>query len=250
LYAWFGDWQQVQNGRPSDDPVFVALADAQRRYQIPADLLQQLVQGTSMDLEGSADENSAANRESAGGTAVAPAVRIHRTFADLYRYCYLVASVVGLVCIRIYGYRDARAEQLAERCGVAFQLTNIIRDVKEDAAMGRVYLPEEDLSRFGLTASEFFEDGGKRVDQSRLSLLLEFEAQRAREYYEAANELIPLIDHDSRPALWVIVTIYQRLLEKIAKGNYDVLRTRVRLSAAEKLSILGRGMIKSIFNTI
>lgn len=249
LDAWFGDWQQVQNGRPSDDPVFVALADAQRRYQIPAELLEQLVQGTSMDLEISGDATSA-GRELGGGTAVAPAVRIHRTFADLYRYCYLVASVVGLVCIRIYGYRDARAEQLAERCGVAFQLTNIIRDVKEDAAMGRVYLPEEDLSRFGLTASEFLEDGGKRIDQSRLSLLLGFEAQRAREYYEAANELIELIDHDSRPALWVIVTIYRRLLEKIAKGNYDVLHTRVRLSATEKLSILGRGMFKSIFNTI
>jgi phytoene synthase len=250
LDSWFGDWQQVQNGRPSDDPVFVALADAQRRYQIPPELLEQLVRGTSMDLESAGDENSALSRESAGGTAVAPAVRIHRTFEDLYRYCYLVASVVGLVCIRIYGYRDAKAERLAERCGVAFQLTNIIRDVKEDAAMGRVYLPEEDLSRFGLTASEFLEDGGKRLDQSRLSQLLEFEAQRAREYYEATNELIPLIDHDSRPALWVIVTIYRRLLEKIAKGNYDVMHTRVRLSAAEKLSILGRGMIKSIFNTI
>jgi phytoene synthase len=250
LDAWFGDWQQIQQGGASDDPVFVALADARRRYQIPADLLEQLVRGTSMDLESSASENSAGGRESAGGTAVAPAVRIHRTFADLYRYCYLVASVVGLVCIRIYGYRDARAEQLAERCGVAFQLTNIIRDVKEDAAMGRVYLPEEDLSRFGLTASEFLEDGGKHVDQSRLSLLLEFEAQRAREYYEAAKELIPLIDEDSRPALWVIVTIYRRLLEKIAARNYEVLHGRIRLGAAEKLTILGRGMMNSIFHKI
>jgi phytoene synthase len=250
LDAWFGDWQQAQNGRSSDDPVFVALADAQHRYQILPELLEQLVQGTSMDLESSGDATFAASRESSGGTAVAPAVRIHRTFADLYRYCYLVASVVGLVCIRIYGYRDARAEQLAERCGVAFQLTNIIRDVKEDAAMGRVYLPEEDLSRFGLTPSEFLEDSGKRLDQSRLALLLEFEAQRAQEYYEAAKELIPLIDEDSRPAFWVIVTIYRRLLEKIAARNYDVLHGRIQLGASEKLTILGRGMMNSIFHKI
>lgn len=249
LNSWLEDWHRIEAGSPSDDPVFVALADAQRRFKIPGELLDKLVQGTSMDLESSGDETYSATGE--GGTAVAaPAIRVHRTFADLYRYCYLVASVVGLTCIRIYGYEDPRAEQLAERCGVAFQLTNIIRDVKEDGAMGRVYLPEEDLSRFGLTVDDFLRDRSARLEQARLWPLLEFEAQRAREYYQSAAELISLIHDDSRPALWVMVTIYERLLDKIAERRYDVLQRRVRLSAGEKFGILGRGIIKSVFHAL
>jgi phytoene synthase len=250
LGAWLEQWHQVQAGGTSDDPVFVALADAQRHYRIPAELLDQLVRGTSLDLE-VPDDTAVTSRSSQVGTAVAtPTLRIHRTFADLYQYCYLVASVVGLVCIRIYQYDDPRSEQLAERCGVAFQLTNIIRDVKEDATMGRVYLPEEDLASFGLTLDDFLRDGGASLDQSRLGPLLDFQAQRAREYYRSADELIPLIHDDSRAALWVMVTIYRRLLDRIAESKYEVLRRRVRLSAAEKLRILGRGMIKAIFHRL
>ena len=250
LHNWLEEWHQVQAGNPSNDPVFVALADAQKKYKIPPQLLDQLVQGTSLDLQSPAEE---ADRSSAveRSTAVAASpIRLHRTFADLYEYCYLVASVVGLVCIRVYQYEDPRAEQLAERCGVAFQLTNIIRDVKEDAAMGRVYFPEEDLARFGLTFDDFLADKGSRLEQSRLWPLLEFETQRAREYYASATELIPLIHEDSRPALWVMVTVYQRLLERIAEKNYDVLHERVRLSGGEKMRILGRGIIQSVFQRI
>ena len=247
LDKWLADWRSLHEGGVSDDPVFVALADAQRRYNIPAKLLGQLVEGTRMDLENLPSDGANGFH---GGTALASAVRVHRTFADLYRYCYLVASVVGLVCIRIYGYEDARAEPLAERCGIAFQLTNIIRDVKEDAARGRVYLPEEDLSRFGFNVSDFLDHGGARLDQSRLGPLLEFEAQRAREYYRSATELIPLIHEDSRSALWVMVTIYRRLLDRIAERKFDVLRGRVRLSSPEKLAILGSGMLKSLLHGI
>ena len=250
LELWLDGWRGVQAGAATADPVFIALADAQKRYAIPATLLEELVQGTSMDLEVSTGPSDALGTERAGGLAVAPAVRTHRTFADLYRYCYLVASVVGLVCIRIYGYRDVRAEQLAERCGVAFQLTNIIRDVKEDAAMGRVYFPEEDLSRFGLSVEDFLHNRLERLDAARLRPLLEFEAQRAREYYKSAEELIPLIDEDSRAALWVIVAIYRRLLERIAQTGYDVVHRRIGLSSREKLAILGRGILKSLFQTI
>jgi 15-cis-phytoene synthase len=247
LFAWLEDWHQVQSGSPTDDPVFLALADAQKKYRIPAERLDQLVQGTSMDLEASLEEP---NREdiSQGATAVASrAIRVHRTFADLYQYCYLVASVVGLVCIRIYGYEDPHAELLAERCGVAFQLTNIIRDVKEDAVMGRVYFPEEDIVRFNLSIDDFLQDPA-RLDPARLRPLLELEAQRAREYYKSASELIPLIHDDSRPALWVMVTIYRRLLDKIAENRYDVLQRRISLSGPEKARILGRGMLHSIFS--
>lgn len=250
LDLWLKAWRDVQAGAASDDPVFMALSDTQKRYAIPTSLLEELVQGTSMDLESSAGGIDAAGKEAAGGLAVAPALRTHRTFADLYRYCYLVASVVGLVCIRIYGYRDVRAEQLAERCGVAFQLTNIIRDVKEDAAMGRVYFPEEDLSRFGLRVEDFLDGGPDRLDSARLRPLLEFEAQRAREYYQSAEELIALVDEDSRAALWVMVAIYRRLLERIAQTGYDVVHRRIGLSSTEKSAILGRGILKSVFRTI
>jgi 15-cis-phytoene synthase len=247
LRAWINDWHQVQSGSPTDDPVFLALADAQKKYRIPGERLDQLVEGTSLDLQNIQEEP---NREAAShvSTAVAsPVIRVHRTFADLYRYCYLVASVVGLVCIRIYGYEDPHAELLAERCGVAFQLTNIIRDVKEDAAMGRVYLPEEDIAKLNLSIDDFLQHPA-RLDRARLRALLEVEAQRAREYYESANELIPLIHEDSRPALWVMVTIYRRLLDKIAEARYDVLQRRISLSASEKLRILGQGMLKSVFS--
>lgn len=249
LSSWLAEWHRVQEGTPSDDPVFLALSDAQKKFQIPPELLDQLVQGTSMDLE-AAPSGVGVELRSGGATATLAAVRGHRTFADLYRYCYFVASVVGLVCIRIYGYEDRHAEQLAERCGVAFQLTNIIRDVKEDASLGRVYFPEEDLAKFGLSVDDFLSDGGERLDRERLRALLGFEADRAREYYKAGFELIPLIHRDSRAALWVMITIYSRLLEKIARTNYDVLRRRVHLSAAEKFAMLGRGLVKSIFRTV
>ena len=130
-------------------------------------------------------------------------------------YCHRVASVVGLVCIRIFGYRDPAAEPLAEKCGLAFQLTNIIRDVKEDAAMGRVYLPEEDLANFGISPAEL----RAAVDPARFRPLLAMEAERARQYYRAGDDLMPLIDEDSQPALWVLITIYRRLLEKIARAS-------------------------------
>lgn len=246
LSDWLDDWHAVESGTPSNDPVFVALADAQQRYAIPGKLLDQLVEGTSMDLRSAQVEAYERDHGTARVTAAAT-MRVPQTFAELYRYCYLVASVVGLVCIRIYGYEDPRAEELAERCGIAFQLTNIIRDVREDAERSRVYFPQEDLTKFGLSAEEFVGGG---LQPSRLKPLLDFEAGRAHKYYEAADELVPLIHEDSRAALWVMVNIYRRLLERIAESNYDVLSGRIRLSASEKIGILGRGLMKSIFRTI
>jgi phytoene synthase len=247
LSDWLESWHAVEAGTPSTDPVFVALADAQQRYSIPSKLLDQLVEGTSMDVR-SAQAEAYEREYGAARVTAATTMRMPQTFAELYRYCYLVASVVGLVCIRIYGYDDPRAEELAERCGIAFQLTNIIRDVKEDAGRGRVYFPQEDLARFGIAPEEFMDP--EALQQPRLKPLLDFEAGRARKYYEAADELLPLIHEDSRAALWVMVSIYRRLLERIAEMNYDVLHGRIRLSASEKLGILGQGMMKSVFRTI
>src|SRR6202166_5164529 len=147
LTAWLDAFHRAESGQPTDEPVLLALTDARRRYNIRIGLLDQLAYGTAMDVEGGPAAEA--------GESPAPhelSVR-YRTFDDLYQYCYRVASVVGLVCIHVFGYRDAAAEELAERLGLAFQLTNIIRDVKEDASMGRVYLPEEDLDRFGISLS-------------------------------------------------------------------------------------------------
>jgi phytoene synthase len=177
------------------------------------------------------------------GTKDPPGLTVrYETFADLYRYCYHVASVVGLVCIHIFGYHDPAAEPLAEQCGVAFQLTNIIRDVREDAAMGRVYLPREDLQRFGCDPAELAGSSSPAALAARFRALLEFEAQRARDLYGSAESLLPLVDEDSRPALWVLVTVYRCLLEKIAVRGYDVFGEKVRLTRLEKLRLLAKGI--------
>jgi len=227
LIDWMDSVHQALAGFPTDDPLLLALTDVQRRYKIPSTLLDQLAYGTAMDVQ--------ENLESAV-SAQTPQVH-YKTFEDLRVYCYRVASVVGLVCIRVFGYRDPAAEPLAEKLGLAFQLTNIIRDVKEDAAMGRIYLPQEDLDQYDVNSAAFRSGG----DSARLRLLLAAEADRAREYYVAGDELLPLIDEDSQPALWVLITIYRRLLEKIAAKKYNVFRRTVRLSSREKLLILLKG---------
>lgn len=241
LADWLDAMHRAVEGHPTDDPVLLALADAQRRFKIAVDLLDQLAFGTAMDLEEEEkeeDEPMFARVRPGFGDLVAK----YATFNDLYQYCYRVASVVGLVCIRIFGYRNAAAEPLAERCGLAFQLTNIIRDVKEDAAMGRVYLPQDELARFGLSAAELRDT----PDVARFRPLLAMEADRARDFYRAADELIPLIDEDAQPALWVLVTIYRQLLEKIAAKQYDVFREKVNLTVREKLKILSKGFLKRL----
>lgn len=234
LDAWLDDLHRAQQGNPTDDAILLALTDAQRRYTIPAGLLDELAHGTAMDIE-QAEPAESPN---------APACTVHyQSFEDLRLYCYRVASIVGLVCIHVFGYRDPAAEELAERCGLAFQVTNIIRDVKEDAAMGRVYLPQEDLARFNLSQSDVLTAA---PDAARFRPLLALEADRAREYYKAGDELLAYISEDSQPALWVLVTIYRRLLEKIAEKQYDVFTAKVSLSTWEKLRILGKGFFRRI----
>jgi phytoene synthase len=226
LDEWMNALRRVVDGERTDDPVLFALADSQQRFNIPLELLAKLVHGTAMDVP--------PGLANAGGDV--PQLQ-YESFDQLYDYCYHVASVVGLVCIRIFGYRDPRAEELAEKVGVAFQLTNILRDVKEDAGLGRVYLPREDFARFGIDLHALTNGSAP----TSMRPLLEFEAQRAREFYEVAQELLPLIDEDSQPALWTLVEIYRRLLDKIVARNYDVFSQRVRLGTAEKLSVMAKG---------
>jgi phytoene synthase len=233
MLEWLDKMHRALAAQPTDDPVLLALTDAQRTYQIPMGLLDQLAYGTAADIEDGPGEPYAAR----------PPIARYQTFEELRQYCYGVASVVGLVCIKIFGYRDPAAEPLAERCGLAFQLTNIIRDVKEDAGMGRVYFPHEDLAQFGLSAADL---AAPQVDMARIRPLLALEADRARDCYAASEELIPLVNEDSQPALWVLITIYRRLLEKIALKQYDVFSERVRLTVPEKLSVLGKGIVKRL----
>jgi phytoene synthase len=237
LTEWLDRAHLAFAGQPTDDAVLMALTDAQRVYQIPVGLLDQLAYGTAADLEQSGQPEISEG----GAPGVPPLAARYKTFDDLRQYCYGVASVVGLVCIRIFGYRDPSAEPLAEQCGLAFQLTNIIRDVKEDAAMGRVYLPEEDLLQCGLQASDL-----AAPEASRIRPVLAMEADRARECYRAGEDLIPLVSEDSQPGLWVLITIYRRLLEKIAANDYDVFGKRISLTVPEKLSVLAQGMRKRL----
>ena len=234
LGEWLDSAKAVFAGKATDDPVLMALGDAQTKFKIPPELFEKLVYGTSLDLD-----IPSASSES-------PAI-LCNTFEDLKQYCYYVASVVGLVCIRIFGYQDTKAEFLAEDCGLAFQLTNIIRDIKEDASMGRIYIPAEDLARSNLTAANFASSELQDPAHSQqLRPALEYEADRARKYYESAKWLMELIDEDSRAALWVLVEIYSRLLRKITDRNYDVLTERVRLTLFEKLKVLSRGFLLRI----
>jgi len=236
MAQWVESWRTARRSGISGDPVFVALNDTQKKFAISDALLEELVQGTTMDLEPRSEAQNL--------------LQTFATFDDLYRYCYLVASVVGLVCIKIFGYTDLRAEKLAEETGVAFQLTNILRDVKEDAERGRIYLPLDLLHEFGVSVDRVkaLADGAamETNDRAMLGAL----GSRAEQYYASADRLLPLIDADSRAALWVLVTIYHRLLHKIATANSDVFTQRISVSTPVKLMILAQGAAMAARNRI
>jgi phytoene synthase len=193
---------------------FPALADTVARHAIPAPLLHEVIEGVSMDIEPC-------------GFA---------TFDELADYCYHVASVVGLCCLHIWGYRSegGEAERLAEHCGLALQLTNILRDVRDDALAGRIYLPRDDLAQFGVEPEELAACGrpGDRVRE-----LLAFEARRAYAFYDDARQLAPLVDPVGRPVLRTIIGIYRALLDEIARRDYHVLDGRISLPPWRKIAI-------------
>ncbi|MBZ5675190.1 MAG: presqualene diphosphate synthase HpnD [Acidobacteriia bacterium] len=214
IARWQADLDAALAGNAPENPVWPAFADAVARYRIPHEYFRAMIRGVSSDLE----------------------PRHVQTFQELYDYCYHVASVVGLTIIHIFGFNDPRALELAERCGVAFQLTNILRDVREDAEHGRVYLPAEDLERFGVNPKEL---AGATLSPA-LRKLLEFEAERARAYYRESEPLMEMVDSGSRASLKALIGIYSRLLDRISSSGYEVLRERVRVPAWEKLWILAR----------
>ena len=194
--------------------VLPALVDTMHRYNMPSRYLHDLISGAEMDLT----------------------VQSYPTFERLREYCYRVAGTVGLTCTHVFGFRDARALDLAEKLGLAFQLTNIIRDVREDHARGRVYLPEEDLTRYGVSGQDF----GRPESTLGIRELLRFEAERAWQFYEEGSALLNFIDEDSRGALWLLVHTYSALLGRIESLDFAVFGERVRLSRAEKMMFIAK----------
>jgi phytoene synthase len=215
MEAWRGDLVRALAGSPPEHPLWPAFLDTVSRFRIPHVYFHEMIDGVSSDLEfhGMPD------------------------FETLYQYCYRVASVVGLTIIHIFGFSDPKALLLAEKCGIAFQLTNILRDIDEDARNGRVYLPAEDLRRFGM-------DGTLKRDAGFLELM-RFEAGRARRYYEESRPLIGMVEPGCRASLWALVEIYRRLLDRIEASGFDVFGRRIRLSTAEKIWILATARFRS-----
>jgi len=214
---WRAELEDALQGRFSDHPLWPGFHHTVRRFGIPHDYFRQMIDGVTSDLE----------------------PRRLETFDELYQYCYHVASVVGLTIIHIFGFDTRSALPLAEKCGIAFQLTNILRDIREDAEKGRIYIPAEDLRRFGVTEDDL--RAGLRDE--KFLRMMRFEAARARQYYTESSPLLDLIHPRSKSSLQALISIYSRLLERIEGTNYDVFTRRVRLSALEKTRIVVRAFV-------
>ena len=219
LNAWRNVLDDAYCGKAdSGNDLLPAFRDTVHRYGIPREYFDAIIDGAEMDLT----------------------VTRYATFEDLYQYCYRVASAVGLVCIHIFGFNGNAAKQYAESCGIAFQLTNILRDVREDAGMGRIYLPKEDLDAFGYSEDDIrrglFNDTFRR--------LMAFQVDRARGFYKEALPLLPLVYASSRACLAAMIGIYRQCLEEIPRRQFDVYSRRIGLSAWKKVAITVRALLR------
>jgi squalene synthase HpnC len=196
------------------EEILPALVDTMRRYNMPSRYLHDLISGAEMDLT----------------------VQSYPTFDRLREYCYRVAGTVGLTCTHVFGFTEARALDLAEKLGLAFQLTNIIRDVHEDYRLGRVYLPEEDLARYGVSPADF----GRGEATLGIREMLRFESERAWQLYEEGSALLGLVGADSRGALWLLVHTYSALLGRIEALDFAVFGEKIRLTKAEKMMFIAK----------
>lgn len=189
--------------------VFSAWSDLLETYKIPQNLPLELIQGVLMDTT----------------------IKRYETFDELYVYCYRVASTVGLMSSEILGYSEKVALEYAEAMGIAMQLTNILRDVKEDAAMNRIYLPQEDLKKFGITEEQIFEN---KFDENFVALM-KFQIERARKFYAKGEKGIAMLEKDSRFTVLLASRIYARILDEIEKQNYDIFTKRAHTTKTQKL---------------
>jgi 15-cis-phytoene synthase len=211
LLDWRQRFERAMDGDYSH-PLHPAFHHTIRLHGIPTRYLQDVIDGVEMDLH----------------------ITRYRTFADLYQYCYRVASAVGLACIHIWGFEDERAKDLAEKAGIAFQLTNILRDLGEDAGRGRVYLPVEDLDRFGYPAEKLVSGTQDECFRS----LMRFQIERARHYYDVSQPLTGLLPPAGRAVFLVMTRTYRGLLDAIERRDYDVFSRRVSLSQWRKLGLV------------
>lgn len=212
IEAWKKQLRECYDGRQSNDPILMAWQDTIACYAIPIELPLDLIDGVAMDIEFTAFE----------------------TFDELYVYCYKVASVVGLMTAEIFGYTDRKALQHAIDLGIAMQLTNILRDIGEDIDRGRIYLPLEDLRRFGYSREEFM---SKTMNRNFVDLM-KFEIERARSYYASAGKGIPMLKRDSRFAVSISRRNYSDILKAIEQNDYDVFNRRAYRTRYQKLSTL------------
>lgn len=220
LSRWRDALAGAFEGDYGDSKILPAFHDTVKRHGVPKRVFDDLIDGTEMDLTKTRYE----------------------TFEDLYKYCYLVASTVGLVCIRIWGFTGGEAALApSEACGIAFQLTNILRDVKEDAERGRIYLPLEDLRRFDYSEDDLL----RGVYDDRFHALMQFEAARARDYYQQALALPPLLNPVGRPSFVAMYRIYRGLLDRIEQQDYNVFAVRASLSTGRKFGIVAQAWLGS-----
>jgi phytoene synthase len=213
LKAWRAELDACFRGEPTH-PVTQRLAETLLAFRIPHMYFEELLNGVEMDLTTSR----------------------YATFAELQRYCYRVAGVVGLMCIEIFGYRHASTRMYAERLGTAFQLTNILRDLGTDADRGRIYLPQEDLQRFRVPEADLL----ARRRSPAFDEMMRFEVGRARQFYAAARAVLPAEDRRSMLAAEIMGAIYACLLDRIEAANYDVFSRRIRLSDMHRLWLATR----------
>ena len=219
LAGLHSDLEAAYSGNPTS-PVYLALADVARQYDIPQDYFREVILGVESDLIKDRFEN----------------------FDELREYCYRVASVVGLICLQIFGYDNDDAKEYAVDLGLAMQLTNIIRDVREDLEMGRVYLPQDEMARFGYSE----EDLRNGVRNQAFMDLMQFQSQRARVYFERGFMLLPYLSRRSRACPAVLGALYSKVLDRIEASDYDVLESRLSLSKAEKIRITAQTWLGSM----
>lgn len=208
--------RDLSDGRhdPNNSPMWAALENAADVFNIPQSYFEEVIQGVELDLTKSRFE----------------------TFEELREYCYMVASVVGLICIEVFGYEDPIAKEYAIDLGIAMQLTNIIRDVKEDAERDRIYIPLDDIARFGYSEKQLM-DG---VNNAEFRALMKHQADRARSYFDSGKKLIPLLSSESRACPSVLHGVYSALLDRIEDSDFDVFQSRIGLSTQKKLYITAK----------
>ena len=214
-----GKLSMAHSGHPKE-PVFTALSHTASAFDIPEEYFQEVITGVETDLTKSR----------------------YRDFNELRDYCYGVASVVGLICIQVFGYSYQRAREYAIDLGIAMQLTNILRDIKEDLGRDRIYLPEDEISRFGYSVEQL--QAG--VFNHSFRQLMKFQTQRARQYFDNGFKLLPLLSMRSRACPAVLAQLYRHILDKIEARDFNVFDEKVGLSKPEKYLVTAQTWVKSL----